>query len=1733
MTRGPPTQQHATGDGDSNHSNTPPPRRRDKFLDAIGLSKLKRVKDKASNQSLNTQASPSPSVTSKSMDNDNQSIASSATTINLLSVPPTESKAISDIFPKHLEKPEIKIELPVRFDRIEATLQLVYCNRLIRDGLSLIVSATSDEGSTEVFVSESQEQSPTASQESATNGLQAWNPNEAERTWIKGIRQDPIKQDRLRWLVTKVVDEFVMDPLKGHDLIAEVVLVGPVLDYGTYRRLLSCFIGEIEKCVLLDFHLLQGLVQLIEDASPGYLEVDDLLKTLTVLRHLLHDTHRQSSAQLYQITIAISRLFDVMVNGSVSGINRVEQYQPFTDILRDLSYTDDPIIKFQADYALQASQYIPNDESIWQAVLRFGGGVAMAGLGPATVGKLNPVTLFESLDELRKAAFQAAGQAYEISKSKLEGMDALQKGSYEAMQSLLHTFRKGSDYEWYLTLLAAKTFVRDGRLAEFNQTVCEARCRDEKSFQLGVCQILGEIAMDPLWDAHTRQHAVEFLGALSKTATGWKQHSEVKQWIVVILTQLSGLSAFIKKPAFFVLQNVQQEYATATTTIAATLVSYSLKSRLSLPVSSPLLIRVQNTVDIEYDMRRFRDQRLRNRKPDIYIPPMAKADLQASDDTLFPLMNRVKEFLANERQVMLILGDSGVGKSTFNRNLEMELWESYTSGGCIPLFINLPAIDNPVKDLMAKQLREHNFSDAQIQEMKQHRQFVVICDGYDESQLTTNLHTTNLFNRPGQWNVKMVISCRTQYLGPDYLSCFEPQGDRYSSPAPHLFDEAVIVPFSKEQIQDYVKQYVPLEPRIWRTEDFMDRLTTIPNLLDLVSNPFLLSLALEALPRVTDGKQGFSSVKITRVQLYDIFVDRWLSVSQRRLQENALSSEERVTLEQMVEAGFISCSIDYSTRLASAIFEQNGGNPVVQYSLLYDRGSWRDKFFGPQPEIRLLREASLLTRTGNRFRFVHRSILEYFFSRAIYNPVKTDEEEFDPEVETLAHTSLLFDEFNPLFQKSLLTESSIIQFLCDRVNLHPEFEQQLRDVIEQSKTDANATIAATNAITILVKAGANFNSADLRDIKIPGANLSGGQFDSAQFQGADLRNVNLAGTSLRQANLSGSLMEGVQYGADGMVQCCAYLPDGKLLVMGLPGKWVEIYDTSSWKRVYRFRHDVEVLAVAFSPDGSRIVSGGEDGSLQLWDCNGSGNEVLAMTGHAGEVTSVAFSPCSKQVASASSDKTVRLWDSQTGKELFVLDHTYRVNSVKFSPNGRQLASGSGDRKVRFWDPTTGESGFELICSLGGVCSLAYSPDGRWIASGHLNGRLQLWNIASHEPGPILQGHTDSVKGIAFSPDSKLMASSSKDRTVRLWDASTGAFINKLEGHGGIVFDVAFTRDGSQVASASDDKTGRMWEVSSKSLSSGQKDRVGHAWKAAYSPNGRYIISSDGSTVQQRNATTGAPGSVSFEFSTPLAIECVAFSLNGKQIVTGHMDNTVRLWDRHTSEAGPVLSRGSIGVSKLEFSPCCRWIVSVDNHRNMRMWDLLHPDQLSSLVDTDSEIRSVAFSPSGHQFALGSYKGDVLLFDPESRALLGSKKLNGYAVSTLAYSPNGQQLAVGFEDYSICLWDLQPDAAGLRFQGHKGRIICVAYSSCGQWIASGSEDKTLRIWRRQVLDEVESWSCVSSIQASFGYIRDAVWNPAGLMEFVTVCSDDAFRAWRVSSSEEGVAVVMIWDTSLEA
>ncbi|KAG0277815.1 hypothetical protein BGZ97_009840, partial [Linnemannia gamsii] len=157
--------------------------------------------------------------------------------------------------------------------------------------------------------------------------------------------------------------------------------------------------------------------------------------------------------------------------------------------------------------------------------------------------------------------------------------------------------------------------------------------------------------------------------------------------------------------------------------------------------------------------------------------------------------------------------------------------------------------------------------------------------------------------------------------------------------------------------------------------------------MELVKNPFLLMLSLKTLPSVYKDIPDVTTVKATRLMLYDRFIDQWIQVSQRRMQHHLhmRSPDMQSKFDELVTEGFSEAVMSYAKNLAVHIVTRHDNNPFVLYSRK-DIGTWKDRFFGHDIRIRILREASPMTRVGNQHRFIHRSLVEYFCSLSLSNP---------------------------------------------------------------------------------------------------------------------------------------------------------------------------------------------------------------------------------------------------------------------------------------------------------------------------------------------------------------------------------------------------------------------------------------------------------------------------------------------------------------------------------------------------------------------------------------------------------------------------------------------------------------------------------------------------------------------------------------------------------------------------
>ena len=499
----------------------------------------------------------------------------------------------------------------------------------------------------------------------------------------------------------------------------------------------------------------------------------------------------------------------------------------------------------------------------------------------------------------------------------------------------------------------------------------------------------------------------------------------------------------------------------------------TLTTALTQIGSPSLLDRVQERTTVEGSLRMLRRRRLKERGNTVYVPLQAKASLKDRDEECFPLMEKLLEFLDSNRRVFLLIGGSGIGKSTFNRELECYLWQAYEKDGTIPLHIDLSTINRPEHDMIAKRLRKAKFSEPQIQELKANRQFILICDGYDESQHAHNLYTNNQINEPGEWQAKMVISCRSEHIGLHYQERFYPKDYNYRSD-PTRCQKAVVIPFSMDQVKEYINQYVSLHQPMRRPEEVVYILDRIPSLKDLMRNPLMVSLSLEVLSRMMDSQQDLSATRaahITRVEFYDHLIDHWYERVRKMLGEKDLSPQARAAFESMNNERFTRHGIGFFKKLCVAIYKNQDGEPTVVYK---DESSWKAEFFGGDDERQLLlHKACPLIHIGHHHQFIHRSLLEYGLALAVFDPQDWKEKNAShpPAGDLVPHDGRESDLESPLAWRSLQVDPSVLQFLEERVQQEPLFKQRLLDYIERSKMDRKWQQAAANANTILVRAG--------------------------------------------------------------------------------------------------------------------------------------------------------------------------------------------------------------------------------------------------------------------------------------------------------------------------------------------------------------------------------------------------------------------------------------------------------------------------------------------------------------------------------------------------------------------------------------------------------------------------------------------------------------------------------------
>ncbi len=464
--------------------------------------------------------------------------------------------------------------------------------------------------------------------------------------------------------------------------------------------------------------------------------------------------------------------------------------------------------------------------------------------------------------------------------------------------------------------------------------------------------------------------------------------------------------------------------------------------------------------------------------------------------------------------------------------------------------------------------------------------------------------------------------------------------------------------------------------------------------------------------------------------------------------------------------------------------------------------------------------------------------------------------------------------------------------------------------------------------------------------------------------------------------------------------------------------------------------------IAYSPTGTQIATGGDDGTAIVWDArNGERLVALPDPNTGGGFLGVGFSPDGRLLATADGIGRVRIWSLGSRRIVRTIRAGAPLCGVAWSPDGSLIGAGqclgynfSSASAIRVWDVRSGRLMFRTT-GTPATTMLRFSPDGQDLVVPTLNGTAEIWSLAGNRLITTLTGHSGQVVAVAYSPDGKLVATGGTDRTARVWDARTGKQLLVLAGHTATVDAVEFTPDGRRLLTASEDGTVRLWDVTPE----GSRDWLtldadsGGVATVWFTPDGSRLLTSgtcDGK-LKLWNASSGALISTT---SAPPEVDCgykgtgtrfyagvTATSPDATIVAQAGANGTVQLLDSHTGRLVRTLPGGHAGV------------------------------------------QSIAFDRTGARLATGNWDGTAIVWDTRSGAPVQKLASQEGIVESVAFSPDGGTLATAGEDATTELWDIATGTRLLTLTGHSFALTDVAFSPDGSRLATSSGDGTVRVY----------------------------------------------------------------------
>lgn len=545
-----------------------------------------------------------------------------------------------------------------------------------------------------------------------------------------------------------------------------------------------------------------------------------------------------------------------------------------------------------------------------------------------------------------------------------------------------------------------------------------------------------------------------------------------------------------------------------------------------------------------------------------------------------------------------------------------------------------------------------------------------------------------------------------------------------------------------------------------------------------------------------------------------------------------------------------------------------------------------------------------------------------------------------------------------------------------------------------------------------------------------------------------------------------------------------------LVIVALAGMSAWASRGQVWdERVLRDGHTAAVRRAVFSPDGTRIVSVGEDHQVIVWDF-ARRERVKTITDHTGTVNAVAFSPDGRWFATGSDDKTIIIWDTGQLEHAAVLpDQPGPVLSLAFSPDSTRLVSGGGttarvwstanwqelcefpwgasygnfvfvsndelgDIRGRIWDASTGkliqDAGDDWVGNWAEV-----SPNGKQRVSITSSGDVKVVDLKSQKLLSTRHAHFDHGRSVAYSPDGKWLATAAE--RIILWDAKSLEKVAPLE-YESIVWSVAFSPDGKWLVSTHGDGAILVWDVNQRERVANLREHSAGVRGVAFSPDAKLVASaSEDQSVIVWDVASGQKQAVLAGHKS--RVTSVAFAPTGKWLASSDQDGTIIRWNlqRRVAELTIKAPRENTASYFVAISRDGRLIASSHG-----VYDSETGRGFVGLVGQWGAVYSGVFTSNGRLICATDH-GNLVVWDTRTWTIVALQRWAEEPLITVSLSPDEKYLVTGDDGKAVRWGWLDP----LHQEGvvgrHEARIKSVYFTPDGSFAASAGDDKMIALW----------------------------------------------------------------------